>query len=208
MSTRGERLSRLAHVVGGRFTGDVDPVVLDVTHDSRQVGAGSLFVAVRGMTVDGHRFIEQAVSKGAVAVVCEEEIDPSIPHILVEDARASMAGLAAEVHGHPSRELAVVGLTGTNGKTSVSFILESMLRFVGRTTGLIGTVVTRIGDEQIPTLRTTPESTDFQRLLREMAARGAQDRVVQRGLPDALRVRHAVGQQHQVAVAKKVLLQP
>ncbi len=174
MSTRGERLSRLARVVGGRHVGDADPLVLDVTHDSRQVGAGSLFVAVRGMTVDGHRFIGQAVSKGAVAVVCEEAIDPSTPHVLVDDARASMARLAAEVHGHPSRELSVVGLTGTNGKTSVSFILESMLRFVGRRTGLIGTVVTRIGDEQIPTLRTTPESTDLQRLLREMANRGAE----------------------------------
>ncbi|MDH3249215.1 MAG: UDP-N-acetylmuramoyl-L-alanyl-D-glutamate--2,6-diaminopimelate ligase [Acidimicrobiia bacterium] len=174
MSTRGERLSRLADVVGGRRAGDVDPIVLDVTHDSRQVGAGSLFVAVRGMTVDGHRFIDQAVERGAVAVVCEEAIDASIPHVVVDDARASMARLAALVHGRPSRELAVVGLTGTNGKTSVSFILESMLRFVGRRTGLIGTIVTRIDEEQIPTLRTTPESTDFQRLLREMANRGAE----------------------------------
>jgi UDP-N-acetylmuramoyl-L-alanyl-D-glutamate--2,6-diaminopimelate ligase len=85
-----------------------------------------------------------------------------------------MARLAAAVHGHPSREVSVVGITGTNGKTSVSFILESMLRHVGRRTGLIGTIVTRIEDEQIPTLRTTPESTDFQRLLREMVNRGAE----------------------------------
>ena len=174
MSARGERLSRLARVIGGERVGAADPLILDVTHDSRQVGAGSLFVAVRGMTVDGHRFIGQAVSQGAAAVVCEEPIDPAIPHVVVGDARSSMARLAAEVHGHPSRELAVVGLTGTNGKTSVSFMLESMLRFVGRRTGLIGTVMTRIGDEQIPTLRTTPESTDFQRLLREMATRGAE----------------------------------
>lgn len=174
MSTRGERLSRLAELVGGRLFGDADPLVLDVTHDSRQVGAGSLFVAVRGMTVDGHRFINQAVSMGAAAIVCEEAIDASIPFVVVDDARNSMARLAAAVHGEPSRELSVVGLTGTNGKTSVSFILESMLRFVGRRTGLIGTIVTRIGDERIPTLRTTPESTDFQRLLREMANRGAE----------------------------------
>lgn len=174
MSTQGERLSRLAELIGGRRFGDTDPVVLDVTHDSRQVGAGSLFVAVRGMTVDGHDFIDQAVSMGAGAVVCEEEIDASIPHVVVDDARASMAPLAAAVHGNPSHELSVIGLTGTNGKTSVSFILESMLRFVGRRTGLIGTIVTRIGDQRIPTLRTTPESTDFQRLLREMANREAE----------------------------------
>lgn len=174
MSTHGERLSRLSQLVGGRHVGVADPVILDVTHDSRQVGAGSLFVAVRGMTVDGHTFIDQAVSMGAAAVVCEEDIDDSIPHIVVDDARAAMARLAAAVHGQPSHDLAVVGITGTNGKTSVSFILESMLQTVGRSAGLIGTIVTRIGDEQIPTLRTTPEATDFQRLLREMANRGAE----------------------------------
>jgi UDP-N-acetylmuramoyl-L-alanyl-D-glutamate--2,6-diaminopimelate ligase len=174
MSTQGERLSRLAGLVDGRLFGPDDPVIVDVTHDSRQVGAGSLFVAVRGMVVDGHGFIDQAMSMGASAVVCEEPIVLSIPHILVEDARASMAKLAAAVHRQPSHDLAVVGVTGTNGKTSVSFILESMLRSVGRMTGLIGTITTRIGDEQIPTLRTTPESTDFQRLLREMANRGAE----------------------------------
>jgi UDP-N-acetylmuramoyl-L-alanyl-D-glutamate--2,6-diaminopimelate ligase len=174
MSTQGERLSRLADLVGGRISGSGDPLIVDVTHDSRQVGAGSLFVAVRGMVADGHAFIPQALSMGASAVVCEEPIDPSIPHIVVENARASMARLAAAVHHDPSRALAVVGITGTNGKTSVSFILESMLRSVGRVTGLIGTITTRIGDDQIPTLRTTPESTDFQRLLREMANRGAQ----------------------------------
>ncbi len=174
MSTQGERLSKLAELVGGRISGTGDPMIVDVTHDSRQVGAGSLFVAVRGMVTDGHAFIPQAISMGASAVVCEEPTDPSIPHIIVENARASMAKLAAAVHHDPSRSLAVVGITGTNGKTSVSFILESMLRSVGRVTGLIGTITTRIGDEQIPTLRTTPESTDFQRLLREMANRGAQ----------------------------------
>ena len=187
MSTPGERLSRLSRLVGGRLVGEADPLIVDVTHDSRQVGAGSLFVAVRGMTIDGHTFIDQAVAMGAGAVVCEEAIDESIPHVIVDDARASMAKLAAAVHGHPSRQLAVVGLTGTNGKTSVSFILESMLRFVGKATGLIGTIVTRIGDEQIPTLRTTPESTDLQRLLREMANRGA-DVVVTEVSSHALRL--------------------
>jgi UDP-N-acetylmuramoyl-L-alanyl-D-glutamate--2,6-diaminopimelate ligase len=174
MSSQGERLSRLADLVGGHLSGTGDPTIVDVTHDSRQVGAGSLFVAVRGMVVDGHAFISQAVSTGASAIVCEEPIDPSIPHIVVDDARASMAKLAAAVHHDPSSALAVVGITGTNGKTSVSFILESMLRSLGKPTGLIGTITTRIGDEQIPTLRTTPEATDFQRLLREMANRGAQ----------------------------------
>ncbi len=174
MSTRGERLSTLAEIVGGRRVGDGDPLILDVTHDSRQVGVGSLFVAVKGMVSDGHDFIGQAMTMGASAIVCERPIEPAVPHVLVEDARGSLAKLAAAVHHHPSRELDVVGVTGTNGKTSVSFILESMLRSAGKVTGLIGTITTRIGDEQIPTLRTTPESTDFQRLLREMVNRGAE----------------------------------
>lgn len=174
MSMHSERLSNLATMVSGRVEGDTDPNITDVTHDSRLVGAGSLFVAVPGMVVDGHDFIDQAVDRGASAVACERDVETPVPRLIVADTRASMAVLSAAVHGHPSDEISVVGLTGTNGKTSVSFILESMLRSVGRSTGLIGTVATRIGDDLIPTLRTTPEATDFQRLLREMANRGAE----------------------------------
>ena len=174
MSMHSERLSALAELVSGRLIGDVDPNITDVTHDSRLAGPGSLFVAVPGMVVDGHDFIDQAITRGASAVVCERDVETAVPRLIVRDARATMASLAAAVHGRPSSDLSVVGLTGTNGKTSVSFILESMLRSVGTRTGLIGTVATRIGDDQIPTLRTTPESTDFQRLLREMANRGAE----------------------------------
>lgn len=173
MSTPGERLSELAKMISGRLVGDSDPTIVDVTHDSRQVGAGTLFVAVPGMTSDGHDFIAQAVARGASAVVCERDPGIDIAHIIVGNSRQSMATLAAGVHGHPSRAIPVVGITGTNGKTSVSFILESILRSAGRTTGLIGTIATRIGADQIPTLRTTPESTDFQRLLREMVNRSA-----------------------------------
>lgn len=173
MSSRGERLSVIAERVGGRLVGNGDPIVLDATHDSRQVGAGSAFVAIRGMTSDGHEFIDRAIEQGASAVVCEEPRDAHVPFLVVADSRAVMAQVAAAVHGDPSHELSVVGITGTNGKTSVAFILEAILRSAGVATGMIGTIVTRVGDDQIPTLRTTPEATDFQRLLRAMADRGA-----------------------------------
>lgn len=174
MSMPSERLSALAELVSARRIGDADPGITDVTHDSRLAGPGSLFVAVPGQLADGHDFVEQAVTRGASAVVSERDMKTTVPSLIVDDARSAMAVLAAAVHGYPSKDLLVVGLTGTNGKTSVSFILESILQLAEIRTGLIGTVATRIGDDQIPTLRTTPESTDFQRLLREMAKRGAQ----------------------------------
>ena len=173
MSSRGERLSVIAERVGGRLVGEGDPVVLDATHDSRQVGAGSAFIAIRGMTSDGHDFIDRAIELGASAVVSEEPREARVPFLVVPDTRAVMAQVAAAVHGDPSHELSVVGITGTNGKTSVAFILESILQSAGVPTGMIGTILTRVGDDQIPTLRTTPEATDFQRLLRVMADRGA-----------------------------------
>ncbi len=192
MSSRGERLSVIARRVGGRIIGTGDPIVVDATHDSRQVGAGTVFIAVRGMTSDGHAFIDRAVELGASAIVSEEERDIDVPVLLVDDSRAVMADVAAAVHQDPSHDLSVVGITGTNGKTSVAFILESILRSAGVPTGLIGTIVTRVGDDQIPTLRTTPEATDFQRLLRVMADRGANTVVteVSSHALDLGRVRH------------------
>lgn len=187
MSRPGERLSSIAEQIGGVLTAAGDPVIVDATHDSRQVGVESVFIAVRGMTSDGHNFIESALSRGAAAVVCEEPLGADVPHVLVEDARSVMSHVASIVHGQPSTELDVVGITGTNGKTSVSYMLESILESAGRTVGVIGTVTTRVKGETIPTLRTTPEATDFQRLLRDMRNRGA-DSVVAEVSSHALRL--------------------
>lgn len=174
MRSTGERLSALADLIGASVEGQGDPRVRDATHDSRQVAPGSLFVAVKGFASDGHRFIDQAVANGAVAAVVTEPVETEIPVLRVADARAVMGPLAAAIHGHPSREIGVVGVTGTNGKTTVTHILEHILSVAGRRVGLIGTIHTRIGDEEIPALHTTPEATDFQRLLRHMVDRGAE----------------------------------
>ncbi len=170
---QGERLSVLADEVGGRVVGVDDPTITDVTHDSRQAGPGSLFVAVRGFTADGHDFVGSAVERGATAVAVEQPVDAAVAQLVVTDTRAALGPLAAAVHGRPSSRVPVVGVTGTNGKTSVTYLLEAVMQSAGRHPGLIGTVQTRIGDERIPTLRTTPEASDFQRLLAAMVDRGA-----------------------------------
>ena len=146
MSQPGERLSVIADVLDATLEGEGDPVIIDATHDSRQVGAGTVFIAVRGMAADGHDYIDQAISRGASAVIVEEDGSYGVPSVVVHDTRAAMARVAVLVHHNPSAELAVVGLTGTNGKTSVAYILESILVAAGRRTGVIGTVATRIGD--------------------------------------------------------------
>jgi UDP-N-acetylmuramoyl-L-alanyl-D-glutamate--2,6-diaminopimelate ligase len=173
MPTRGEPLHRLAELIGVPIQGEGDPVIRDATHDSRQVGANSLFVAVKGFTSDGHRFIEQAVANGAVAVVATEFVDAGVPILVVGDARLVMGALADAIHDHPSRKVPVIGVTGTNGKTTVTHMIEHILTEAGRTVGLIGTIHTRIGPDVIPATHTTPEATDFQRILADMIDRGA-----------------------------------
>ncbi|HSJ27046.1 MAG TPA: UDP-N-acetylmuramoyl-L-alanyl-D-glutamate--2,6-diaminopimelate ligase [Acidimicrobiia bacterium] len=179
MPSTGERLRVLAERVGATVLGEGDPLVRDATHDSRQVRPGSLFVAVKGFSVDGHRFIEQAVASGAVAVMTSEEVEAPVPVLVVEDTRAAMGPVAAAIHGDPSRQVPVLGVTGTNGKTTVTHMVEHLLASSGVTIGLVGTIHTRIGGDAIPALHTTPEATDFQRLLRDMIDRGAEAVVVE-----------------------------
>ncbi|MFP5331854.1 MAG: UDP-N-acetylmuramoyl-L-alanyl-D-glutamate--2,6-diaminopimelate ligase [Acidimicrobiia bacterium] len=173
MPSTGERLSTLAALIGSEVVGADDPTIIDVTHDSRQVGRGSLFVAVKGFTSDGHRYLDQAIANGAVAAIVTEQVDLPIPTIRVADARRVMGPVAAAVHGHPSRRLAVVGVTGTNGKTTVTHMIHHILSEAGSTVGLVGTIHTRIGQDAIPAVHTTPEAPDFQRLLAHMVDRGA-----------------------------------
>jgi UDP-N-acetylmuramoyl-L-alanyl-D-glutamate--2,6-diaminopimelate ligase len=149
---------------------DVD--VVDATHDSRQVEPGWLFCAVVGTTTDGHDHAAQAVEQGASALVVERWLDLDIPQVKVPSVRAVLGHVAAAVHDHPSRDLSVVGITGTNGKTTVAYLVEAAAAAHGVGTGVIGTVETRIHGIAQPGVRTTPEGTDLQRLLRRMHDRG------------------------------------
>ncbi len=147
--------------------------VVDATHDSRQVEPGWLFCCVVGHNVDGHDFAPAAVAAGASALLVQRFLDLDVPQVRVPDVRASMGPAAAVVHGDPSDELRVVGITGTNGKTTTTYLLETAFGANAWGTGVIGTVETRINGEPITGVRTTPEGTDLQRLLRRMHDRGA-----------------------------------
>ena len=153
----------------------LDPVIRGIRYDSRAVAPGDLFVAVRGATADGHTYVAQALALGAVAVLCEEapaRAGNAAVVVVVRDARRALAPIANAFFGSPSSELVLVGITGTNGKTSTTFLTESILRAAGERTGLIGTVEVRYADERIRAVNTTPESLDLQRLLRDMRTRG------------------------------------
>ncbi|HET7353699.1 MAG TPA: UDP-N-acetylmuramoyl-L-alanyl-D-glutamate--2,6-diaminopimelate ligase [Gaiellaceae bacterium] len=146
--------------------------VRDLAYDARAVTPGILFFAVPGERVDGHDFAAVAVGAGAVGLVVERRLDLPVPQIVVADSRAAMAPAADVFFGEPTRELEVVGVTGTSGKTTTSFLLFAILAAAGRRPGLLGTVEARVGGERRGVVRTTPEAIDLQRLFREMLDAG------------------------------------
>ncbi len=152
----------------------LDIEVSGVTHDSRRTKPGSIFVALHGLTADGVRFAPQAIANGAAAVVAERPPDaaPPVPWLVVHDARLALALLAAEFYGHPSRQMQVVGITGTNGKTTTAYLLSAIFEAAGVRCGLMGTVKYRIGDREFEATRTTPEAPDVQDLIRQMVEAG------------------------------------
>ena len=151
----------------------MDTQVGAVAYDSRKVTPGSLFVAVTGFATDGNRFIPMALEKGAVAVVTAAKPEASVPYVLVESDRLALAALSANWFSHPGRDMTMIGITGTNGKTSATLLLRHVLQTVkGAKVGLIGTMENCIGDLVIPTERTTPESYELQELFQKMRSAG------------------------------------
>ncbi len=148
--------------------------VTAVAYDSRRVTPGTVFVALRGLKADGAQFAPQAVARGAIAVVAETEPNTAIqvPWVVVPDARLALAYLADRFHRHPSGELQLVGITGTNGKTTTAYLLRSIFEAAGMRCGLLGTVVYSLGQADIEATRTTPESADVQLMLRQMVDNG------------------------------------
>jgi UDP-N-acetylmuramoyl-L-alanyl-D-glutamate--2,6-diaminopimelate ligase len=146
--------------------------VRDLAYDARAVVPGALFFAVPGQRADGHDFAPGAVERGAVALVVERPLDLPVPQVVVRDSRAAMAPAADVFFGEPTSELEVVGVTGTSGKTTTSFLLFAILAAAGRRPGLLGTVEARVGGERRGVVRTTPEAIDLQRLFREMLEAG------------------------------------
>ncbi len=149
-----------------------DMEISGVRYSSRQVQPGEMFVAIVGYETDGHKYIPDAVSRGATVILCEKDMPEDTPWIRVASTRLALAQLGANWYGHPAESMKMIGITGTNGKTSVTYLLKSMLEAQGAKVGLIGTICNLIGDEELPTERTTPESFDLQGLLAQMRDKG------------------------------------
>lgn len=154
-------------------TADLDMEIEAVAYDSRKVAPGALFVAISGFASDGNRFIPMAMEKGAAAVVTAKEPEGEVPYVLVASDRLALAMIGCNFYGHPAKSMTLIGVTGTNGKTSTTWILKQVLeRITGQKAGLIGTMENRIGDEVVPTDRTTPESFELQGLFARMRDAG------------------------------------
>lgn len=152
---------------------DLEQDILAVAYDSRKVTPGSMFVAISGFASDGNRFVPMAMEKGAAVVVTAKKPEMEVPYVLVKNDRLALALIGGNYYGHPSESMVMIGVTGTNGKTSATMLLKQVLeKTIGAKVGLIGTMENLVGDEVIPTDRTTPESFELQGLFARMRDAG------------------------------------
>jgi UDP-N-acetylmuramoyl-L-alanyl-D-glutamate--2,6-diaminopimelate ligase len=158
------------HLDSEEALGFSDFEIVGITNDSRKVSPGYLFVAIKGYKTDGHDFIEKSLEHGAVAVVSEKKLrlDPRIPQIIVRNSRKALSNLSCCFYNNPSKKIDVIGITGTNGKTTSAFLTKSIIESAGYETGLIGTIKYQIGKKVIPANETTPESIELQSFIAEM----------------------------------------
>ena len=159
-------------IAGARLIGDPATLVRSIAYHTRDVAAGTLYFCVPGYRRDGHEFAADAVAAGATALVCERDVEVATARLVVPSVRAAMPLIAARFYGHPSRELTVVGVTGTNGKTTTAHLTAGIFAAAGVPAGLLGTVGSRIGGRTVPVDLTTPEAPDLQALLRRMVEAG------------------------------------
>ncbi len=147
---------------------DEDIEILEIDTDSRKVKPGSLFICIKGFQTDGHLYVNQAIDNGALAVIAEENISAGVPLIKVTDTTRTLAQIANKFYCYPSSAFPLIGITGTNGKTTVSYLLDTIYKAQGKKTGVIGTIQTKLGDEVYQTINTTPDALALQRLFKQM----------------------------------------
>ena len=155
-----------------QITGAMEEEIKGIAYHSGQVREGFLFSAIRGLAVDGHQFIDEALQRGASAVILERMREMPVTTIRVPNSRKALARVSANYYGNPSSRVTLIGVTGTNGKTTTTYLLESILKIAGYQVGVIGTISYRYGQKETPAPNTTPESLDLQRILGEMASVG------------------------------------
>ncbi|HZH34594.1 MAG TPA: UDP-N-acetylmuramoyl-L-alanyl-D-glutamate--2,6-diaminopimelate ligase [Pyrinomonadaceae bacterium] len=167
-------LGAVAAATNAKLSGDPETPISDVTHDSRQAAPNGLFAAIRGLSSDGHRFIADVMRRGAAGVISELEkpVDFSGSWLQVENDRVALAQAANIVHGEPSHHLKLIGITGTNGKTTTTFLVNALANAAGEKGAMLTTVEYRIGETSVPAVRTTPEASDTQRFLRQSLGQG------------------------------------
>ncbi|MEL1134236.1 UDP-N-acetylmuramoyl-L-alanyl-D-glutamate--2,6-diaminopimelate ligase [Desulfitobacterium sp. THU1] len=151
-----------------KSTGDQETLIQGISMDSRQVEPGDIYACVPGMNVDGHDFAAKAIENGAVALLVERVLPLDVPQLQVQHVREVMGEIAANLYDHPAGKLEVIGVTGTNGKTTITYLVERIVAEEGKKVGLIGTLGARIAGRELPGNRTTPEAIDLQKLLKEM----------------------------------------
>jgi len=199
--SNGVTLREIAEKLNAEIHANETAVVSDVTHDSRQAGTGSLFVAVRGLTMDGHRFVEDVMRRGAVGIISEFDAPENFQAawLKVSDARKALAQAAAVINRNPSHQLKLVGITGTNGKTTTTYLIFALAKANGDKGAMLTTVEYRIGEKSEPAVRTTPEASDTNRFLRQAVEENCQMAVMETSSQaidlhrcDALRFRVAV----------------
>ncbi|MEH7075054.1 UDP-N-acetylmuramoyl-L-alanyl-D-glutamate--2,6-diaminopimelate ligase [Neobacillus drentensis] len=157
----------------------VDPEITSIENDNRKVQMGSLFICIKGYTVDGHDYAESAVKSGAVAILAERPLPLDVPVILVKDTTRAMAVLADAFYDQPTKNLRLIGITGTNGKTTTSHLIEKIFSDASQKTGIIGTMYTKIADKTIETKNTTPESLTLQKTFKQMVEAGVDTAVME-----------------------------
>jgi UDP-N-acetylmuramoyl-L-alanyl-D-glutamate--2,6-diaminopimelate ligase len=171
-------IQQLTHALpNAQVIGNTNTTVLHLTYDSRMVGEGSLFFAVKGTQVDGHKYIADVIEKGTAAIVCEvlpEELNETVTYIIVNNTSEAMGLMAAEFYDHPSKKLKLTAITGTNGKTTVATLLFRLFRSFGHNVGLLSTVQNQINETVIPSTHTTPDSIRINELLEHMVKEGCE----------------------------------
>ena len=176
------------------FEGSVDREITTLTYDSRKVEKDSVFVCISGTVRDAHDFIPDVIEKGASTTIIEKDVETveGITYIKVKNSRQALAILSAAYFGHPAKELKTIGITGTKGKTTTTYMVKSILEKAGIKTGLIGTIESIVGEERIPAVNTTPESYRVQELFRQMVDAGL-DAVVMEVSSQALMLHRVSG---------------
>ena len=181
MSFTGSSIGEVAEKINAELFGTSDQNVTDVTHDSRQATNGFLFTAIQGLTMDGHRFVEDVMRRGAVGIISEQNPPENFRGVWlkVENARGAMAHAADIINGEPSDKLKLVGITGTNGKTTTTYLCFALAESAGEKAAMLTTVEYRIGEKSEPAVRTTPEASDTNRFLREAVEEGCKMAVME-----------------------------